>query len=302
MTGLRLGALRNAVSPDFSYSQSYLSLLSAAGSMSGIICCASMSIKAVVGQVVGWVLQRFESRKPCPIRGRHLDEVRRSYRFPSAWLSTRGNTNRLPQTTGTQIARTTVQDVGTHISPGRGVSQAPAYQTPVGSIRTLSLDWPLEASLPQMSIGSIRTLSLDSNLDATAPTSHGHSFADFDFSLGHEVEDSSDMVSCHSSGEDLELKTPHFQVEVGPSGENQLIRQSHSCRWLVPYEILWAHLLSSRWVTAAFQGHSQAPSCGPHCRVTGIYQILQAAPSTFPGYTYWALVIDETAIAVEAAL
>lgn len=39
-----MAALRNAVSPDFTYSQSYLSLLSASGCMAGIICCASPSL------------------------------------------------------------------------------------------------------------------------------------------------------------------------------------------------------------------------------------------------------------------
>lgn len=43
-----MAALRNAVSPDFTYSQSYLSLLSASGCMTGIICCASPSIWAMI--------------------------------------------------------------------------------------------------------------------------------------------------------------------------------------------------------------------------------------------------------------
>ncbi|ROV89875.1 hypothetical protein VPNG_10248 [Cytospora leucostoma] len=60
ITGLRMGALRAAVSPDFSYSQSYLSLLSAAGSMAGIICCASPAI---------WGLHNRRRTSP-PARGR----------------------------------------------------------------------------------------------------------------------------------------------------------------------------------------------------------------------------------------
>lgn len=48
ITGLRMAALRNAVSPDFTYSQSYLSLLSSAGCMTGVICCASPAIRAKV--------------------------------------------------------------------------------------------------------------------------------------------------------------------------------------------------------------------------------------------------------------
>ncbi|KAI7778024.1 hypothetical protein LA080_002661 [Diaporthe eres] len=48
ITGLRMAALRNAVSPDFTYSQSYLSLLSSAGCMTGVICCASPAIRAMV--------------------------------------------------------------------------------------------------------------------------------------------------------------------------------------------------------------------------------------------------------------
>ncbi|PSR98942.1 integral membrane protein [Coniella lustricola] len=51
ITALRMAALRNAVSPDFSYSQSYLSLLSAAGSMTGVVCCASFSIRTCVLKV-----------------------------------------------------------------------------------------------------------------------------------------------------------------------------------------------------------------------------------------------------------
>jgi len=40
VTGLRLKALHLATSPDFTYSKSYLGLLSAVGSMSGIILCS----------------------------------------------------------------------------------------------------------------------------------------------------------------------------------------------------------------------------------------------------------------------
>lgn len=39
-----MAALRDAISPDFTYSQSYLSLLSSAGCMTGVICCASPAI------------------------------------------------------------------------------------------------------------------------------------------------------------------------------------------------------------------------------------------------------------------
>lgn len=46
-----MAALRNAVSPDFTYSQSYLSLLSSAGCMTGVICCASPAIRAKVHRV-----------------------------------------------------------------------------------------------------------------------------------------------------------------------------------------------------------------------------------------------------------
>lgn len=42
-----MAALRNAVSPDFTYAQSYLSLLSASGCMTGIICCSSPSLLAL---------------------------------------------------------------------------------------------------------------------------------------------------------------------------------------------------------------------------------------------------------------
>ncbi|ROV92176.1 hypothetical protein VMCG_09286 [Cytospora schulzeri] len=52
VTGLRMAALRDAVSPDFTYCQSYLSLLSAAGSMAGIIYCASPALRALVVKVV----------------------------------------------------------------------------------------------------------------------------------------------------------------------------------------------------------------------------------------------------------
>ncbi|KAK2606577.1 hypothetical protein N8I77_005317 [Diaporthe amygdali] len=52
ITGLRMAALRSAVSPDFTYSQSYLSLLSASGCMTGIICCASPTISGIVQRVV----------------------------------------------------------------------------------------------------------------------------------------------------------------------------------------------------------------------------------------------------------
>lgn len=51
ITGLRMAALRNAVSPDFTYSQSYLSLLSSTGCMIGVICCASIAIRAVIQRV-----------------------------------------------------------------------------------------------------------------------------------------------------------------------------------------------------------------------------------------------------------
>lgn len=43
-----MAALRNAISPDFTYSQSYLSLLSASGCMSAIICCASPTLVAIM--------------------------------------------------------------------------------------------------------------------------------------------------------------------------------------------------------------------------------------------------------------
>lgn len=46
-----MAALHNAVSPDFTYSQSYLSLLSASGCMTGIICCASPSLWAMMKRV-----------------------------------------------------------------------------------------------------------------------------------------------------------------------------------------------------------------------------------------------------------
>lgn len=52
-----MAALRNAVSPDFTYAQSYLSLLSASGCMTGIICCSSPSL---------WFLMK----RAC--HGRHL--------------------------------------------------------------------------------------------------------------------------------------------------------------------------------------------------------------------------------------
>lgn len=279
MTGLRLGALRNAVSPDFSYSQSYLSLLSAAGSMSGIICCAAPSIKLVMGRVVRWVLQRPEGGGAILFAGQQLNAVNRSYRFPSAWLSVRGNTNRLPQLTGTQIARTSIQDTQNSVEPG--VSQVPSYQTLTESSRSLSLDSLLEASLS---------------------TIHGPSSTDFDFSVGQEAQCSSETNSAHSTGGDYEPPPLRLQVGVGQSTGIQLVHQSRNCPWLVSYELLWARLLSSRRVTTAFEWHSQAPSCGPHCRVKGIYQILQAAPSTLTGYTFWALVVDEAAMAVEAAV
>lgn len=60
VTGLRLAALRDAVSLDFSYSQSYLSLLSAAGSMVGIICCGlqgllhlALQLRSRLSQIYG---------------------------------------------------------------------------------------------------------------------------------------------------------------------------------------------------------------------------------------------------------
>lgn len=43
-----MAALRSAVSPDFTYSQSYLSLLSSAGCMTGVICCVAPSLPAMV--------------------------------------------------------------------------------------------------------------------------------------------------------------------------------------------------------------------------------------------------------------
>lgn len=46
-----MASLRKAVSPDFTYSQSYLSLLSAAGCMTGIICCASPTMWAIFQRV-----------------------------------------------------------------------------------------------------------------------------------------------------------------------------------------------------------------------------------------------------------
>lgn len=46
-----MAALRNAVSPDFTYSQSYLSLLSSTGCMTGVICCASPAIRAMIQRV-----------------------------------------------------------------------------------------------------------------------------------------------------------------------------------------------------------------------------------------------------------
>lgn len=46
-----MAALRNAVSPDFTYSQSYLSLLSSAGCMTGVICCASLNIPGFVSMM-----------------------------------------------------------------------------------------------------------------------------------------------------------------------------------------------------------------------------------------------------------
>lgn len=58
-----MAALRSAVSPDFTYSQSYLSLLSAAGCMTGIICCTSPAIWAmgrgiIESRPVGYRAQR----------------------------------------------------------------------------------------------------------------------------------------------------------------------------------------------------------------------------------------------------
>lgn len=52
VTGLRMASLQNAVSPDFTYSQSYLSLLSASGCMTGIICCASPSISVLLRDAI----------------------------------------------------------------------------------------------------------------------------------------------------------------------------------------------------------------------------------------------------------
>lgn len=63
MTGLRLGALRDAVSPDFSYSQSYLSLLSAAGCMTGIICCASIPLWNLITRTMKCAVSRGKQEK-----------------------------------------------------------------------------------------------------------------------------------------------------------------------------------------------------------------------------------------------
>lgn len=45
-----MAALQKAVSPDFTYSQSYLSLLSASGCMAGIICCALPALGAMMAK------------------------------------------------------------------------------------------------------------------------------------------------------------------------------------------------------------------------------------------------------------
>jgi hypothetical protein len=48
VTGLRLKALHLATSPDFTYSKSYLGLLSALGSMLGIILCSVPTLSSVI--------------------------------------------------------------------------------------------------------------------------------------------------------------------------------------------------------------------------------------------------------------
>lgn len=53
-----MASLRKAVSPDFTYSQSYLSLLSASGCMTGIICCASPTIWAIFQRVLDSLRQQ----------------------------------------------------------------------------------------------------------------------------------------------------------------------------------------------------------------------------------------------------
>ncbi|KAK9434884.1 integral membrane protein [Metarhizium brunneum] len=48
VSAFRMKALHDAVGPDFAYSSSYMSLLSAAGTMTGIICCGIPGLRAIV--------------------------------------------------------------------------------------------------------------------------------------------------------------------------------------------------------------------------------------------------------------
>ena len=62
-----MGALYKTVDEDFTYSQSYLSLLSAAGTMTAIVCCASPIFPQVYNE---WQKKRRRGRD----RGRDRDE------------------------------------------------------------------------------------------------------------------------------------------------------------------------------------------------------------------------------------
>lgn len=48
VSAFRMKALHDAVGPDFAYSSSYMSLLSAAGTMTGIFCCGIPGLRAIV--------------------------------------------------------------------------------------------------------------------------------------------------------------------------------------------------------------------------------------------------------------
>ncbi|KID78792.1 integral membrane protein, partial [Metarhizium brunneum ARSEF 3297] len=48
VSAFRMKALHDAVGPDFAYSSSYMSLLSAVGTMTGIICCGIPGLRAIV--------------------------------------------------------------------------------------------------------------------------------------------------------------------------------------------------------------------------------------------------------------
>lgn len=287
ITGLRLAALREAVSPDFTYSYSYLSLLSAAGAMTTVICCTlPMCLPHLLNRCTCWRerAKRNIENNPNAIMWRRDEEYQRSRYDRTLQTDIENSTNaaiwkrreeyckpwweRTSRTNIENIANTAIwrQRAGYYLSQWE---------------RTLRTN---AENLMNRAIWRRRTECCSSSQRERT--------------LQINVEDISDAAVWRRRAECCRSRWEETLRTKRPADRHW----SGLCRWLMIYEMFWEHLLNSRRVTTSFQGHPPAPSCGPNCKAIGLALVLRAAPTILSRDICRILVVGEAAMAVGAAV